>query len=99
MKKIKSLIIVCLLSLGTIAFASEADPKMMDPEVRAEQIETRVHEIWKMDFSEMENAEKLQIKEELKTIKRELKTEGLDSKVSISLGAIIIILLVLIIIT
>ena len=98
MKKLKSLVIVFALALGTTAFAAENDPKAVDPEVRAEQIEHRVHEIWKMDFSEMDRAEKLQLKEELKSIKKELKTEGLDNKVSISVGAIIIILLIIIII-
>ena len=96
MKKIKSLIIVFALSLGTVAFGADTD--VVDPELRSEQIENRVHEIWKMDFDKMENAEKLQLKEELKSIKKELKTEGLDSKVSISVGAIIIILLLLILI-
>ena len=98
MKKIKLLIIVCALSFGSTVFAAETDPKVVDPEVRAEQIENRVHEIWKMDFSEMEDAEKLQIKQELKSIKKELKTKGLDDRVSISIGAIIIILLIIIII-
>jgi len=99
MKKIKTLVVVFALLLGTSAIASETGTKETDPEVRAEQIETRVHEIWKMDFSEMDKVEKIQLKEELKSIKKELKTEGLDNRVSISVGAIIIILLIIIIIT
>lgn len=99
MKKIRSFIVICTVMLGSTVFASDTDPKIADPEVRVEQIETRVHEIWKMDFSKMDNAEKLQIKEELKSIKKELKTDGLDSRVSLSVGAIIIILLILILIT
>lgn len=98
MKKIKTLIIVMTLSLGSVVYAAETDAKVVDSEVRAEQIENRIHEIWKSDFSKMDKAEKLQLKEELKSIKKELKTEGLDSKVSISVGAIIIILLLLILI-
>lgn len=69
-----------------------------DPKERVEQIESRVHEIWKMDFTEMNKVEKVAIKEELKAIKKELKVSGLDDKVSISIGAIIIILLIIIII-
>ena len=98
MKKLKSLVFVFALVLGTTAFAADTEPEGFDPEVRAHQIETRVHELWKMDYSEMDKAEKLQIKEELKSIKKELKTQGLDSRVSISVGAIIIILLIIIII-
>ena len=86
------------MSFGSSAFAAGNEVSTVDPEVRAEQLENRVHEIWKMDFSKMENAEKLQIKQELKSIKKELKTSGLDDRVSISIGAIIIILLIIIII-
>ena len=98
MKKLKTLLIVCALMFGTTALAADSDPRVVDPEVRAEQIENRVHEIWKMDFSKMEQAEKIQLREELRSIKKEMKTEGLDDKVSISIGAIIIILLIIIII-
>lgn len=83
------------------AMASESnlsDPN--NPQERVEQLEDRVHEIWRMDFSEMDNVEKAALKQELKQIKKELKsTKGLDDKVSISIGAIIIILLLIIIIT
>lgn len=99
MKKFRTFTIAAMLFFSFMAFASETEPKLSDPEVRAEQIELRVQEIWKMDFSTMENVEKMQLRKELKSLKKELKTEGLDSKVSISLGAIIIILLILIIIT
>lgn len=98
MKKIKFLIVAAFMSVSIAATAAETEPKTIDPEVRAEQIETRVHEIWKMDFAKMEKVEKLAIKQELKAIKKELKADGLDDKVSISIGAIIIIILVLILI-
>lgn len=100
-KQIKFLALGLICSMASItANASDiktTDPK--DPQERVEQLENRVHEIWKMDFTEMEKAEKLALRQELKDIKKELKTTGLDNKVSISIGAIIIILLIIIIIT
>ncbi|WP_424961342.1 hypothetical protein [Ekhidna sp.] len=100
MKKIKYALFIGLIGLTSLsATASETDPKNTNPKERVEQLESRVHEIWEMDFSDMDKEEKAAIKLELKEIKKELKEEGLDSKVSISIGAIIIILLLLIIIT
>ena len=100
MKKIKYLLFVGAFMMASFASANETDPKKeTDPKERVEQLENRVHEIWKMDFSDMEKEEKAAIKLELKDIKKELKQTGLDSKVSISIGAIIIILLLIIIIT
>lgn len=82
-----------------VASATELESTEPSTEGRVEQIENRVHEIRKMDFSKMENVEKLALREELKSIRKEIKsTEGLDSKVSISVGAIIIILLIIILI-
>lgn len=100
MKKIKYLLFISMISLTSLsATANEADPKSTDPQVRVEQLENRVHEIWEMDFSDMEHEEKAALKMEVKDIKKELKQAGLDSKVSISVGAIIIILLLLILLT
>ena len=99
MKKLKFYVLALVFGFASLtASASEVATKPTDPEERIEQLENRVHEIWKMDFSNMEKVEKVALKEELKQIKRELKTTGLDSKVSISVGAIIIILLIIIII-
>ena len=98
MKKLKFLALAAFFSLSMAATANDVEGvKNIDPEERVEQIETRVHEIWKMDFSQMDKVEKVAIRTELKELKKEVK--GLDSKVSISIGAIIIILLILIIIT
>lgn len=99
-KKIKFLAFAFVLSITSFtATAADAVTTEPDPKERIEQLETRVHEIWKMDFTEMEKADKMAIRQELKDIKKELKTTGLDSKVSISIGAIIIILLVIILIS
>lgn len=88
------------IMLTSYVQAAEIDgEKETDPQERVEQLEKRVHEIWEMDFSDMDKEEKATLKVEIKEIKKELKQTGLDSKVSISIGAIIIILLLLIIIT
>ena len=100
MKKIKYLLFVSAFTLASLATASETDPKKeSDPQERVEQLENRVHQIWEMDFSDMDKEEKASLKIEVKEIKKELKQAGLDSRVSISIGAIIIILLLLIILT
>ena len=102
MKKLKFYSLTLVFSFASlVASASEVESTepATDPEVRVEQIENRVHEIWKMDFSKMDKVEKIALKEELKSMRKEIKsTEGLDNKVSISVGAIIIILLIIIII-
>ncbi|MEQ9468245.1 MAG: hypothetical protein RLN88_12590 [Ekhidna sp.] len=101
MKKIKYFVFIGALTIASFgATANETDPKKAtDPQVRVEQLENRVHEIWEMDFSDMDKEEKQVLKLEVKEIKKELKQAGLDSKVSISIGAIIIILLLLILLT
>ncbi len=100
MKKIKYLTFICAFALASFASANETDPKKeIDPQERVEQLENRVHQIWEMDFSDMDKEEKAALKVEVKEIKKELKQAGLDSRVSISIGAIIIILLLLILLT
>ncbi|WP_420318520.1 hypothetical protein [Ekhidna sp.] len=100
MKKIKYLAFIGLITLSSItASANETDPNNTDPQERIEQLENRIQEIWNMDLSDMDKEEKATLKLEVKEIKKELKQNGLDSKVSISVGAIIIILLLLIILT
>lgn len=100
MKKIKYLSFICAFVVASFASAAETDPKKeIDPQEKVEQLEKRVHQIWEMDFSDMDKEEKAALKIEVKEIKKELKQTGLDSKVSISIGAIIIILLLLILLT
>ncbi|SNS85440.1 hypothetical protein SAMN05421640_1534 [Ekhidna lutea] len=100
MKKIKYFAFVCILGLSSLsATAAETDPVKTNPQERVEQLENRIQHIWKMDFSDMDKEQKMTLKMEVKEIKRELKQKGLDSKVSISVGAIIIILLLLILLT
>lgn len=101
MKKIKYLAFICVLCFTSInASANEIDVKKdTDPQEKVEQLENRLQEIWQMDLNDMDKEEKAVLKMEVKDIKKELKQAGLDSKVSISVGAIIIILLLLILLT
>ena len=64
---------------------------------RLAEIEARVDEIKGMDFSMMSKDEKKDIRMELREMKEEAKREG--GGVYISVGAIIIILLILILVT
>ena len=99
MKK-QPIITILLLFLATcFAHANEATP-IINKEIntRAEVIVNRVEEIRGMDKSTMTNVERKALKEELKDLKKEAKEMGLDSRISISVGALIIIILLLIII-
>lgn len=64
---------------------------------RLAEIEARVDEIKAMDFSTMSKEEKKDVRMELKDMKEEAKRAG--GGVYISVGAIIIILLILILVT
>ncbi|MGY6558839.1 MAG: hypothetical protein ACXIT9_06110 [Nitritalea sp.] len=63
---------------------------------RAEEITERVEEIKDMDFSAMSSSERKEVRKELKALKKEAKKQ---EGVYLSVGAIIIILLILILIT
>ena len=64
--------------------------------VRIKAIELRVNEIKAMDKSTLNRIEKKELRNELRDMRKEAK--GLDSKVYLSIGAIIIIILILILI-
>lgn len=64
---------------------------------RLAEIQSRVDEIKEMDFSKMDKTEKKDVRMELKEMKEEAKRAG--GGVYISVGAIIVILLILILIT
>ena len=88
-------VLFCLIS-G--AYAGETnDPKITQE--RVDKLEIRVHEIWKMDFREMDNVEKAALRDEVKNIQKELKVAKRMDTVTLSVGAIIIILLLLILLT
>jgi ABC-type transport system involved in cytochrome bd biosynthesis fused ATPase/permease subunit len=65
--------------------------------VRLNEIETRVAEIKSLDFKDMSNAERKEIRDELRGMKKE--ANALDRGIYISVGAIIVILLLLILLT
>jgi len=82
------------------AMAYDALDKKNDPQERVYELENRVHEIWKMDFAEMKNIEKQALRNEVKSIRKEIKSvKSLDDKITISVGLVIIILLLLILLS
>jgi acetoin utilization deacetylase AcuC-like enzyme len=103
------LIAVALFAIATTmgqANAAEINPmnkkelKALDEtEVakRLELLESRVHEIQSMDLSTLSRAEKRDVKKELREIKKQ--NEFLSGGVYLSVGAIIIIILLLILLT
>ncbi len=68
-----------------------------EEQARVDEIETRVAEIKALDFSEMTNAERKEVRNELREMKKEARQIG--GGVYVSVGAIIIILLLLILLT
>ena len=98
-----SLLIVFVMSLRssamtagvtTTTIASPSD-SASDSKIAA-QIVSRVNEIQAMDKTNLSSSEKKALRKELTGLKKQ--AEGLDSKVYISVGAIIIIILLLILI-
>jgi hypothetical protein len=68
-----------------------------EPSERAKALIIRLFEIKNMDKSTLTNSDKQALRKELRGMKKEMKAStGLDSKVYISIGAIIIIILLII---
>jgi hypothetical protein len=104
MKKLFAILAIMISSQFAIAVpADNSDPKADKTELTAEQaerlveIEDRVAEIKAMDFSTMSKNEIKDVRAELKEMKAEARATG--NGVYISVGAIIIIILVLILLT
>jgi hypothetical protein len=78
------------------SISSEREPKVVSAGElkRLDEIESRVMEIKKMDFSTLEKAEKKAIKTELKELNKEARRGG---GLYLSLGAIIVIVLLLVV--
>lgn len=102
MKKIAYFLSI-LMWLTAIAPAAMAknEPAEKEPspeeQARLEQLDERVKEIKAMDFRSMDKEEKKEIRNELRDINKEAKELG--GGVYISVGALIVILLLLIILT
>jgi len=103
MKKVAYFLSLMFLITSMAPAAMAETEKKEKPELTAEQqlrleeIQTRVTEIQAMDFAEMSKDELKEVKMELKELKKEAKQNG--GGIYLSVGAIIIILLVLILIT
>ncbi|MCR9016985.1 hypothetical protein [Aquiflexum gelatinilyticum] len=103
MKKLMYVLSFFVMVFAFEVEASAASNKKVKEELSPEQkerlseIEVRVEEIKAMDFSEMSKEERKEVKNELKDMKVEAKQMG--GGVYLSVGAIIIILLLLILLT
>ncbi len=100
MKKIMCFVSMLILFVvfTPAAMANKDKPELTESEQnRLDEIELRVEVIKAMDFSAMEKTEKKEIRNELKELKQEAKS--LNGGVYLSVGAIIIILLLLILLT
>ena len=103
LKKILGIIVVMFLltaitPVSTMA-ATPASTETRDPEKDAQllaKITTRVNEIQEMDKTNLSNSEKRSLRKELKQLHKD--ASGLDSKVYLSVGALIIIILILILV-
>ena len=103
MKKVTFYLMMMVLSLSVIPtqiYAAEKNPTAITnttKEVPAEVkvMLNRLDEIKAMDKSNMTSVEKKELRKEVRTIKKELKSSG--NGVYLSVGAIIIIILLLII--
>ncbi|EOZ95941.1 hypothetical protein A33Q_2534 [Indibacter alkaliphilus LW1] len=103
MKKLAYFLSVMFLMAAFMPAATAKTTKKEKPELNEEQqlrldeIENRVEEIKAMDFSDMSKEERKEMRDELREMKKEAKEIG--GGVYLSVGAIIIILLILILIT
>ena len=86
------MIVLSLTIMPTQIFAANNTPKEAPAEVKV--MLNRLDEIKAMDKSELSSVEKKELRMEVRTIKKELKSSG--NGVYLSVGAIIIIILLLI---
>lgn len=101
MKKLCYIALSMFMLLGSVnVMAAKSDKPASEmteqQKLRLQHITSRVEEIKEMDKSTLSRAEKKEIKNELVSMKKEAK--ALNGGVYLSVGAIIIILLVLILI-
>ncbi len=98
MKKSRLYLMIMMLSLGafTTVNASEKNPTTAPKEIPAEiqVMLNRLEEIKDMDKSELERSEKKALRKEVRAINAEIRSTG--NGIYISVGAIIIILLLII---
>lgn len=92
----KTLLAILLLGIGCPAMAATtpANTHFTTSEIRAAELQNRLEEINAMDKTELSRAEKKVLRKEVKEIKKELAT--MSGGVYLSVGAIILIALLLI---
>ena len=94
----KKIIPVLLMTLcvalvsPVLALETPVNKAEVPKEVRAQQIETRLIEIRKMDKANLTSTEKKELRKEVKDLRKETRSGG----IYLSVGAIIIIILLLI---
>jgi len=94
-----ALMAICLTFVMP-AFAKDETPGPVDKTeqlARAQQLVARLHEIQHMDKSNLTSSEKKALRQELKAMKKEFKRDR-GNGVYLSVGALIIIILLLILI-
>lgn len=93
-KIIPVLLMAVCITLVSPSYAREnpASKKEVPKEVLAKQIETRLVEIKNMDKTNLTSTEKKDLRKEVKSLKKQARSNG----VYLSVGAIIIIILLLI---
>ncbi len=83
-------------SFATVSQASMSNLSRAQTEARVTEMKSRVEEIRNTDFSALSTAERKSIKQELKGMRKEMKTA--DPVIIISAGALLVIILILILI-
>jgi hypothetical protein len=94
---IKSLMVIMILAIASPTFASIAEPVTTPtetPEAKIARLTQRIEEIQSMDKDNLSRAERKALKKEVRQIKDEVK--ALSGGVYISIGALLVIILLLI---
>jgi hypothetical protein len=95
-KFLKTLLVIAILATAspTISMANIVDPVIEQREMQAKRLTDRLEEIRGMDTKSMTKKEKKALRKEVKTIKKELA--AVSGGVYLSIGAILLIALLLI---
>jgi hypothetical protein len=96
---IKSLVVILLMAIASPSFASISEPVVANsttetPEAKLARLQERIEEINAMDKNSLSRGERKALKKEVRQIKDEVK--ALSGGVYISIGALLIIILLLI---
>jgi predicted PurR-regulated permease PerM len=93
---LKTVLFLFAIAFVTPSFASESTevPTTVTAEQRVKQLENRLEEIHAMDMNKLSRSEKRALRTEVKTIKKEMK--AISGGVYLSVGAIILIVLLII---